>query len=67
MSNYQVTILVQQKILAAFENMASSTFNISVSPIEIDEAVYGSEEVKFKNFLAPGKSFRIFRISRFFR
>lgn len=71
MSNYQITILVQQKILEAFESMhsrqekrnicihncadmASSKFNITVSPIEIDEAVYGSTEVRFKNFLAPG-------------
>jgi len=54
MSNYQITVLIQQKILEAFESMASFVSNITVSPIEIDEAVYGSTEVRFKNFLAPG-------------
>jgi len=54
MSNYQITILVQQKILEAFEAMASASLNITISPIEIDEAIYGSTDVKFINFLAPG-------------
>jgi len=54
MSNYQVTILVQQKILGAFQEMAQDKFNITVSPVEVDEAIYGSVDVKFKNFLAPG-------------
>jgi len=54
MSNYQITMLIEQKILEAFEAMARINFNITVSPIEIDEAVYGSTTIKFKNFLAPG-------------
>jgi len=34
--------------------MASAKFNLTVSPVEVDEAVYGSIDVQFKNFLAPG-------------
>lgn len=72
MSNYQVTILIEQEVLAAFESkqqncfywfyftdtflsdMLNSTFNINLSPVTVDEAVYGSTDIQFKNFLAPG-------------
>lgn len=54
MSNYQITLLIQQKVLAAFEGMVSATLNVSVSPVQIDEAVYGNANIQFKNFLAPG-------------
>jgi len=54
MSNYQITILIQQSILESFDATVKANYNISISPVEVDEAVYGSTDVQFKNFLAPG-------------
>jgi hypothetical protein len=31
-----------------------AVYNFNISPIQVDQAIYGSTDVQFKNFLAPG-------------
>lgn len=38
----------------------STYTNVSLSPVKIDEAVYGNTNIQFKNFLAPGMFFFLF-------
>lgn len=54
LSNYEITIDVEKQLNIAFQSLLAQQFNVSDSAIVIREAVYGSTDVKFISFLAPG-------------
>jgi len=53
MSNYQISILIQEKLQEAFEETLDSALNSSLNPFKFDP-IYGDNNIKFTNFLAPG-------------
>ncbi|KYQ89962.1 ABC transporter G family protein [Tieghemostelium lacteum] len=52
-TNFQITQFVQQELQTAFEQLGSK-FNISMNPVEVEPAIFGSATAKFLWFLAPG-------------
>jgi len=54
LSNYQVALVIEQKIQESFEETISKVAGFPVNPIKFEKPVYGEENPKFIDFLAPG-------------
>jgi ABC-type multidrug transport system permease subunit len=54
LSDYQISLVIGERLQKAFEDSVMKFTNASVNPIKIMKPIYGKRDSKFSTFLAPG-------------